>query len=73
MNNKRSDCLSVTNGSPQDSVLAPFLFTVYINDLPKWPCETVLYADYITLIKYNSSLDDIEKHKIAIFSHLVQN
>ena len=46
-NNKLSDTLAVNCGVPQGSILGPFLFLVYINDMSKLDleCNIKLFAD----------------------------
>lgn len=53
VNGKRSPGSSISMGVPQGSILGPFLFLVYINDLPylvKEKHEIVLFADDTSLI-----------------------
>lgn len=49
MSDEKSDKKKLNNGLPQGSVLAPLLFNLYINDLPKTVSRKFAYADDITL------------------------
>ena len=50
-NGSTSDTLEIKTGVPQGSVLGPFLFSVYTNDLPSCTdiFNMIMYADDITL------------------------
>ena len=63
-----SDTLEIKTGVPQGSVLGPFLFSVYINDLPSCTdiFNMIMYADDTTLFCDKLSLN-VKKTKCMVF------
>ena len=72
-----SNQLPITTGVPQGSVLGPFLFLIYINDLLN-ACDTkiLLYADDYVLLCANNDIDklklntEIESHNLETWTNL---
>ena len=64
-----SNLVPVTSGVPQGSLLDPFLFVIFVNDLPDiLPDETLaaLYADDTKLYKSIASVGDCESLQQAL-------
>ena len=58
-------------GVPQGSILGPFLFSLYINDLPQAVVsDSLLYADDTCIVFQHKSKTEIEKQLIRDFSSL---
>lgn len=58
--NKCSQMKTVDTGVPQGSILGPFFFIVYINDLPKnLNTHSVIYADDTTLLANHHNLSTL--------------
>lgn len=61
LNNATSTSLVLKHGVPQGSVLGPFLFLIYINDLCNYLTtkSCVLFADDTTLISQNKDINNL--------------
>ena len=56
-----SEFRSVTCGVPQGSILGPFLFLIYVNDMKAAVnCKLLLYADDSALLASSSDVSEIE-------------
>ena len=57
----RSNQQPTTIGVPQGSVLGPFLFLVYTNDLSSCDSDMILYADESVLLCVDNNLEYLKK------------
>ena len=72
MNNEQaSDKLPITVGIPQDSVLEPFLFLVYINDLlNSCGLDVLMYADDAVFLSNDKTCDGLKIKSEAEIHHI---
>ena len=69
LNNRSSDLERVIIGVPQGSVLGPFLFYIYINDLCFLLNSTPqLYADDMAILLQHKNIIDLEKKNLILES-----
>ena len=69
VNGEESNPASVTSGIPQDSVLGPVLFSIYINDLPDVVRNPVkLFADDTKLYSVVDSVERKEDLQTCIYN-----
>ena len=71
--NKVSNWARVRHGIPQDSVLGPLLFLLYVNDLPKIINKTsqpISFADDTSILFAHSTLIDFNKNIYIVFTTL---
>ena len=73
-NGSTSDTLEIKTGVPQGSVLGPFFFSVYINDLPSCTdiFNMIMYADDTTLfcdINGNPSAEHVLNTELCKITH----
>lgn len=66
--NEKSELLDIMNGVPQGSVLGPFLFLVYINDLPYYvnDAKCILYADDTTFLTNDRDPENLRQKSSII-------
>ena len=62
INGSNSDCLNITCGVPQGSVLGPLLFLIYVNDLPHSAAKLAFYlfADDTNIYCKAENLDQLQ-------------
>ena len=65
---KSTGTLTIESVVPQGSILSPFLFRVYINDLPNQIKQSSvnLFADDITLVSASKESDVINQELITL-------
>ena len=62
---------NLTCGVPERSILGPFLFLLYVNDLPQAVVsDSLLYADDTYTVFQQKNVTEIEKQQLSEFSSL---
>ena len=59
LDGKPSQEYPANTGVPQDSILGPTLFLLYVNDLPDVICDIAIYADDTTLYSQCDQASDL--------------
>ena len=59
------------NGVSQRSILAPFLFNIYISNVPPTQSRLFIYADDLAVAFSSPSLKTVENNGSAMFSEIV--
>ena len=73
MENNSSDPGDLNCGVPQDSILGPLLFLLYVNDMPQAvECDLLLYADDSVLLFTHKNVDVINDQLNRDFNSLCE-
>ena len=71
LENSFSEVSNISCGVPQESILGPLLFLIYVNDMPMAvKCNLFLYADDTCLVFQSKNVKDIEKQLNEDFAHI---
>ena len=71
LENYFSEVPSISGGVPQQSILGPLLFLIYVNDMPMTvKCNIFFYADDTCLIFQSKNIKDIEKQLKEDFANI---
>ena len=71
LENSFSEVSNISCGVPQGSILAPLLFLIYVNDMPKAvKCNLFLNADDTCLVFQTKNVNDIEKQLNEDFANI---